>query len=422
MVAVHAEPASDGERLPSLTDRALGALTLLLRESHMSGPNDLPELVSASGAQLGAVCAQLYVVDYDQLLLVPLVLADPAGDAAQPVPPVPIEGTLAGRAYTDLAQQLSVAGDEPVLWTAMLDGTERIGVLQLIFANDETLSEEMLAVCRDLAGLLAELVVTRSAYGDAVQKARRRLPMTVPAELQWRLLPPLTFICPRATVAAVVAPTNEIAGDSFDYALNGEIFHVAIIDAMGHGMEATLLSAVATSALRNARRGGKDLAATVALMDTEISKQFGSDKFCTGIVGELDVSTGWWRWITCGHPPALLLRGGNVVKSLESAPNAPIGLGLLDEPVVGQERLEPGDRLILYTDGVTEARDREGNFFGTEKLVQFAARQASSARPAAEMLRRLNHAILAHQEGELQDDATTVMVEWLSDQPAAISS
>jgi serine phosphatase RsbU (regulator of sigma subunit) len=81
------------------------------------------------------------------------------------------------------------------------------------------------------------------------------------------------------------------------------------------------------------------------------------------------------------------------------------------------ERLERGDRLLLYTDGVVEARNADGVFFGPERLAELVIRQDAARRPAAETLRRLNHAILAHQDGTLQDDATTVLVEWLTDQP-----
>jgi len=412
-----ASTSSAGGPLPTPGERALDALRFLLRSSHLAGADELPLLVTAAGGRLGADSAVLYVVDYDQALLVPLI---PTGKPvhAPAAEPLPIEGTLAGRAFADLVQHTSTAADGPTLWTPVLDGTERLGVLQLDFPDGVALDEELLAACLDTASLLAELLVTRSMYGDAIEQARRRAPMTVPAELQWRLLPPLTFVSPRVAVAAALAPATEVAGDSFDYALNGETAHVAIIDAMGHGLEATLLSAVAVSALRNARRGGLDLADTVGVMDAELAAQFGPDKFVTGIVGELDVSTGWWCWTTCGHPPALLVRGGRVVKTLDAVIGPPLGLGLLgEEPEIGQERLEPGDRLLLYTDGVVEARDGSGQFFGVERLVELVTRQAASGRPAAEALRRLNQAILAHQEGRLQDDATTVMLEWLSDEP-----
>ena len=187
---------------------------------------------------------------------------------------------------------------------------------------------------------------------------------------------------------------------------------------MGHGLEAALLSAVAIAALRNARRSTLPLVDTVRAMDSAVAEQFGPDRFVTGIVGELDVPTGWWRWTTCGHPPALLVRDGRVVKALDSVIGVPLGLGLLAEhPQIASERLEPGDRLLLYTDGVIEARDAGGEFFGTDRLVEFTARQAADGRPVAETLRRLDHAVLAHQAGALQDDATTVLVEWLTNEP-----
>ncbi len=413
------DPALDssaGGRVPTLADRALSALRLLLRSSHLAGADDLPVLVSGAGTELGADRAALYVVDYDQVLLVPLTATAAPGTPAPA--PVAIEGTLAGRAFSDLVQHTSFAGDGPMLWVPVLDGVERLGVLQLEFPASVQVNDELRAACTDVAALVAELVMTKSLYGDAVERARRQTGMTVPAELQWQLLPPLTFVSPRVAVAGVLAPAAEVAGDSFDYALNGDTAHVAIIDAMGHGLEATLLSAVAMSALRNARRSGLDLAGTVRAMDAEIASQFGPAKFVTGIIAELDVSTGWWRWTTCGHPPTLLVRRGRVVKVLDSIVGVPLGLGLLDEhPAIGQERLEPGDRLLLYTDGVVEARDAAGEFFGAERLVEFVAREAAAGRPVAETLRRLNHAILDHQEGTLQDDATTVIVEWLSDEP-----
>lgn len=231
-------------------------------------------------------------------------------------------------------------------------------------------------------------------------------------------VPPLMFVTPRVTVAGVLAPAADVAGDSFDYAVIGNIANLAIIDAMGHGMEAALLAAVAISTLRNGRCGRLDLAGTVRAMDAEIEAQFGPDKFVTGIVGELDLDSGWWRWATCGHPPALLVRGGRVVKTLDGVIGAPLGLGLLGEhPPIGQEQLQPGDRLLLYTDGVVEARDNAGAFFGIDRLVEFVTRHATAGRSAAETLRRLNEAILGHQDGQLRDDATTVMIEWLSDQP-----
>jgi serine phosphatase RsbU (regulator of sigma subunit) len=155
-------------------------------------------------------------------------------------------------------------------------------------------------------------------------------------------------------------------------------------------------------------------------MDEALGSQFGRGKFVTGVVAQLDLATGWLRWLTCGHPPMLLLRDNRVVKMLCDPVVPPIGLGLLPQQLtVGEERLQPGDRLVLYTDGVVEARGTDGDFFGVDRLVDFVSRQASSQRPVAESLRRLNGAVLDYQQGRLQDDATTVLVEWLPERVTA---
>jgi hypothetical protein len=405
----------------------LAALRVLLSSARLAGPDDLPDLVAVACRELGAGPVVLYLVDYDQALLVPLLNAEPAGgqarttaeDAAVEIAdgPLVIDGTLAGRAYSDLVQLTSTAGPALTVWTPVLDGTERLGVLRLDFSEQAgpELEQDLLDSCWEVASLLAELVLSRSLCGDAVERARRRTPMSLPAELAWRALPPLTFVSSRVSVAGALAPSTEVGGDSFDYALNGDTLHVAIFDAMGHGLQAALLATVAIGALRNARRAGGGLAETVAAIDSALDGHFEGGTFVTGIIGELDLTGGWWRWATCGHAPALLVRAGRVVKQLDEVTDVPLGLGLLSEPQLGSERLEPADRLLLHTDGVTEARDSAGEFFGTDRLVEFTTRQSAGGRPAAETLRRLNHAILAHQDGALQDDATTVMIEWMGD-------
>ncbi len=397
----------------------LAALRQLLHASNLARADDLPTIVRVAGYEFGAAFAVLYVVDYDQVQLVPLLEDDPQTEEKLLTTrgPLPVEGTLAGRCFTDVTVQSSAgavtSSSGCSIWAPVLDGTDRLGVLELVFDEEVELDEELVTHVALLAALVAELQMSRSLIGDFIERERRRLPMLLEAELQWNLLPPLTFASPLVSIAGVLAPTNEVAGDSFDYAVNGEIAHLCIVDAMGHGLDATLMSAVAIGALRNARRSGLDLVDTTRSMNKHVAAQFGESKFVTAIVGELDLRTGVWRWVNAGHPAALIVRGGRVVKALDKQINPPLGLQP-DAPEVGEERLERGDRLVLYTDGVIEARDASGEFFGIDRLVDLIAREAAADRPAAETMRRLNLAILAHQEGVLQDDATTLMVEWSS--------
>jgi serine phosphatase RsbU (regulator of sigma subunit) len=143
--------------------------------------------------------------------------------------------------------------------------------------------------------------------------------------------------------------------------------------------------------------------------------------------------SGQFSWIPCGHPPPLLIRGNRVVKELSRPQRLPLGLTEVGEagnrptaitapePAPLQtERLEPRDRLLLYTDGITEGRAADGTPFGIERLSDFIIRLSQDGTPAPETIRRLHHAISDYQHGHLGDDATIVMVEWMPDHPLEI--
>jgi serine phosphatase RsbU (regulator of sigma subunit) len=385
-------------------------LAELVEASHFAGPDELSTIAAHHAKALGAVDAAIYLVDYEQRLLVPVPKPEPAAPADRDA--VRIDGTVAGRCFRTIeVQETTTEKDARRLWIPLVDGTERLGVLQLDYADDaDDFDSADHAAVRAFSGIIAEMIVTKSAYGDLFETVRRRQPMTLAAELAWQLVPPSTFGNDQVLVSAVLAPAYEIGGDAFDYGVDDRMAKVAIFDAMGHGLEAGLLSTVAVAAFRNARRGGLDLAATVGFVDDAIHTHFGPERFVTAIFAELDTRTGAFRWMIAGHPPPLLLRGGKVVKTLGGNIGLPLGLGL---PAPGsEEMLEPGDQVVLFTDGVIEARDSEGEFFGIDRLVHFIGRASASGNPAPETMRQLQHAVLDHQAGDLQDDATIVLVEW----------
>src|SRR4051794_5377151 len=183
---------------------AYSALRALLRASHVGGPDELPVMVAAAGQQLGASLSVLYLIDYEQQSLEPLLAS---GDS-RPAESVDVEVTLAGRAFASVAQQVAAADEVRTVWTPVLDGTDRLGVLQLQFPAVVHVDDELLSSCQDLAALLAELVMTRSLYGDAIERTRRRKNLSVPAEMQWRLVPPPAFVSSRFSPAGGLAPAG----------------------------------------------------------------------------------------------------------------------------------------------------------------------------------------------------------------------
>jgi serine phosphatase RsbU (regulator of sigma subunit) len=175
------------------------------------------------------------------------------------------------------------------------------------------------------------------------------------------------------------------------------------------------VAALAISAYRNSRRGHLDLADTYAAIDGALMGQYAGDRYATGVLAQLDTGTGRLSWVNAGHPEPLLLRGGRLVKTLPGEASTPLGVPFTAGPLtVGHEQLEPGDRVLLYTDGLPEARLPDGAFFGEERLADFIERASAAGHSPPETLRRLGRAVLDFQRGQLQDDATALLLEWRS--------
>jgi serine/threonine protein phosphatase PrpC len=378
----------------------------LLRRTHLSAPSDLAGIVARQAAAIGAGDVVLYLVDYEQALLMPL------GDAGHP--PLSVTGTLAGRAFrtTSVVRSAGEDGGGERLWLPLLDGTERMGIMAMSFAVDAGVDDRTVALCERYAHLAALLLVTKSAYGDAFERIRRRGRMTIASELLWELVPPLLFATDRVAIAGMLEPCYDNGGDAFDYAVNEDTLHLGIFDAMGHGLAAAGVAAFGLSAYRHSRRGGHDLAETYAAMDDAVGGQFPGERYVTAVIARLDLDSGRLSWISAGHPPPLVIRDGRHVLPLVAPPSTPLGVETPVAPEVAEVSLEPGDLLLLYTDGLTEARGDDGAMFGTDGLGQFIVREAAAGQTAPETLRRLRHAIVDGALGGLRDDASALLVEW----------
>ena len=391
----------------------------LLAATHLSRPSDLAAELAAKARPLGVGDLVVYLVDYEQTALVPLT---GAGVPERTV--LRVDGTLAGRAYSAGSIHRSDAGhpDRSRLWVPLIDGTERLGVLEVtVPAPGGEVPAALLTYCERYAHLAAGQLVAKSSYGDTFELARRRRPMTVGAELQWTLLPPLTF----ATRGLVVGRRGgallrrrrgqlRLRGGGPGRApgrarRDGPRAHRRL-HLRGRGVGVPGGPPAGAGSAGDVRGGGWTMRA-----------EFAGERFATAVLARLDLDTGRLAWVNAGHPAPLLLRGGKAVRPLRARPATPLGMPVDTGPVtVGTEGLQPGDRVLFYTDGVTEARTADGDFFTAERLAEFLERQAAAGLPTPETLRRLRLAILAHQDGRLQDDATVLLVEWRRDAELAL--
>jgi serine/threonine protein phosphatase PrpC len=406
-------------RVPGAADDQVTGrvLAVLLAQTHLMAPEALTDALAENARPLGVEHVRIYLADLQQRYLYPL----PAGHT-QPPPPLGIDSTLAGRAFRTITIHHAANDDSDAgqatgayrLWVPLMDGTERLGVLELM-VND--VEEATLDRCRALASLTGLIVVSKSNYSDSFARVRRGEKATLPAEMVWAFMAPTTFATERVVITATLEPAYDVGGDAFDYSLMGDRLHVSLFDAAGHDLAAGLIASVAMAACRNSRRSDGDLTDIVAHADEAIATQFGDSRFATALLCDLNIATGEFTWISCGHPPPLLVRDHKVIKELLRDPWLPLGIADHDpaatRPSVHSEQLQPGDRILLYTDGVVEGRAEDGGQFGLERFSDFIIRNSAGGMTAPETLRRLNHAILEYQQGRLSDDATTVLVEWM---------
>ncbi|MFD6912200.1 PP2C family protein-serine/threonine phosphatase [Streptomyces virginiae] len=390
------------DRSEGFGERLLGLL--LDRAPHLP-PQLIAPLIAEEAGRVGGRDVSILLQDYAQELLVPL-----PGRMLHVSQPEPVIDSPAGRAFLrGEAVEVPVARGGVRMYLPLLDGSDTVGVMVLTL---DGVGEDDRRLLRRLAGLVADLLVTKNAYTDQFFLARRREPMSVSAEIQWGLLPPLTMTVPQVAVAGMLEPAYRVAGDSFDYALNDNMLHVAVIDAMGHGLHAAVMATVAIGAYRHARRVFVSLAEKYTYMDDAVSGQFGPDHFVTAQLMHLNITTGELELVNAGHPAPLLIRDGKVLRQLESATTLPVGFGG-EEPRIREHTLQPGDRVLCYTDGIIEEHITGGEQFGEERLIRCVNRLGE--KPSEGMradLRRLSHTLKSERGGHTSDDATLFMIEW----------
>ncbi|WP_079661666.1 PP2C family protein-serine/threonine phosphatase [Streptomyces sp. 3214.6] len=388
------------DRSESFGEALLGEV---LDRAHELPPHLIGPLVADVVERLGGRRPQVLLQDYDQLLLVPL-----PGDGLMDGEPQAIDVSEAGRCFLD-AHPVELPEDDGVrIFLPLLDGGDQVGVMAVTL---DSIDDDDRRILHRIAGLVADLLVTKNGYSDLFFGVRRREPISVAAEIQWALLPPLAMIMPRVAVAGILEPTYDVAGDSFDYALNGDVLHVAMIDAMGHGLDAATMATVAIGSYRHARRAGTGLPEIYAFMDRAVADQFGPEHFVTAQMLQLDTTTGHLQWVNAGHPSPMLVRDHRVTLRLTGPTTLPVGLGG-PQPQTSEMKLEPGDRLLCFTDGLVEEHGAGEEEFGEEQMIEWVNQLERTGRGIRAVARSLSHTLKRARGGHTTDDATLLLVEW----------
>jgi serine phosphatase RsbU (regulator of sigma subunit) len=380
-------------------------LRSILRDARAADPSGVIDLIAGAARDAGATDVVAYLVDFEQQVLEPL--PDRAAHADLPQTET-VAGTMAGRAFLTSAPVSARRDDGVRVWVPVMEGADRTGVLALTVPE---IDDDALDACTDLGVLAGYLIATHTRCTDLFQLHRRRKAMSLAASMQWDLLPPLVLRTPRCAVAGLLEPAYQVGGDCFDYAVNGSVLDLALIDAMGHGVTSAQIASLVVGCYRHGRREGRALTTIHTAIDEALANQFEGDQFATGHLAQLELERGVFTFTNAGHPTPLLIRNGRVISQLAAEPSLPWGLGGDPaEPV--QVALEPGDGVLFVTDGVLDARTADGDEFGMDRLADVVGQAASDQLTPEVVVRQVVRSVLDHRAVELRDDATVLLVEW----------
>jgi serine phosphatase RsbU (regulator of sigma subunit) len=400
-------PAVPGPAATSPDTQVGPDLAGLLDAVENASPVAAADVLAAGLAKaLGAYAVSLLLADFTGHALVRLGHAGSEAAARtqgrETAERVPLAGSPHGRALAGQTLEIEHGADGTRLLAPVTNRGEAIGVLELSLPglpDEETLSHVALA-----AHVLAYVIVANRRFTDLFEWGQRSVKLSLAAEIQHRLLPG-SYTCEAGqfTLAAWLEPSGDIAGDTFDFALERDTLHLSMTDAMGHAVNASVLATVLVGGLRNARRAGVALREQARLASAGLGDYVGWGQFVTGQVARIDLRAQTATVVNAGHPLPLRLRAGSVT-IVDLEPDPPFGAFRDAEYHVQPLPLEAGDRLIFFTDGMTE---RKAAAVDLEALVL-----AGADLHPREAVQHLVHALLEATDGAPEDDATVMCLDW----------
>ena len=248
-------------------------------------------------------------------------------------------------------------------------GEATADVQGVLYLDSHFLSGKLSSVSHDILRTIANgaaTLVENAALVQAEDAAKRyRQELAIAAEIQQRLMTVTVPEVPFAKVNAVSYACKDIGGDFFDLVYTERGLSLIVADVSGKGVSAAVVASILQGMLYSQLARDSPLPEMIAAVNRFLCEKVGGQKYATLVVARIS-KTGEMELINCGHVPPLLVSGGKIQKLEEG--NLPVGLVPMVEFHASKLQLGPDDRLLLVTDGVTEAEDASGEFFGNERL------------------------------------------------------
>ncbi|WP_433324447.1 PP2C family protein-serine/threonine phosphatase [Spirillospora sp. CA-294931] len=366
-------------------------------------PHELIDTAAAAfRGHFGAEEVEVLLVDYRQASLVPSRSRDES---------VALDTSSQGRAFA--SQQ--IVWERPVVAHVPLAVRgDRIGVLTLRFPERPEAGAR--AALADAAEVLSRALRIADISTDLYRQIRRRSRLTLAAEMQWDLLPGRSYVTDGFHLAGQLEPAYAVWGDNFDWSVAADRLTLTVSNGMGRGTEAAALTHLGVSALRNARRSGADITEQAALANQTLFAHHRGKRHLSTLLLDFQVSSGRVRVVDAGSPHILRMRG-NVTEMIELEAQLPLGMFGDGEYTVEEFAVEPGDRLIIVSDGIHAARSATGDLYGAVALTR-ALRETRLQNPSEAVRTLIRHFLEYHQGADPADDAVVVCLDWTGKNPS----
>lgn len=310
-------------------------------------------------------------------------------------------------AWLDTVLNTSIAYNFPLLARGRLVGAMIVG-LQHERLGHTPFSTRRLNILNGIAQQAATAVVNNQLYRESADRARMQQELDVAHTIQASFLPDGSPNIPGCSVATHWQAARQVGGDFYDFLqLSDDKWGIVIADVADKGVPAALFMALSRTILRTVAFNREDPAHVLMRANEIIGREARSDLFVTVFYGVWDPATERFTYANAGHNPPLLLQPNGTFQPL---PGNGVALGVLPDTSMKSLSmpLRPGETIILYTDGVTEALNEDFDEFGLERL-QIAAR-AAARRPTPEIVRHITDSIRDHTGQTPQFDDMTLIV------------
>lgn len=287
-----------------------------------------------------------------------------------------------------------------------------IGALNLESDHLAAFDERSLEVLQFYADATAIAVEKALLHEELLEARRMETQLQIAQEVQARLLPGAPPALAGYALAGLCIPSSRVGGDYFDFIPRADgRLTLAVADVAGHGIPAALLMAALRALTRTHVRFGASLPQLARTLNRQVPESMAGAAFVTALIGTLSPDDGTFSYVNCGHDPPLLVRASGSVEMLEAG--GPL-LGVVEDArfVAGRATLEPGDTLLLHTDGIVEVNDRAGAWFDIDTLTTIASRlrDAPPVELIGEIVRTAREFLGAV---DFEDDVTLVVARRL---------